>query len=302
MRRWSLTGVQAARDRRLSAAPPSDARPSGARPSDARPSADPPSADPPFADPPFADRLHAGRVLAASVAAHLRLTDPVVLGLPRGGIPVAAEVADALGAPLEVFVARKVGAAGQPELGVAALAEGLDEPVVSTLACRHEQHGQPHDHRQHAVDQAELGPAVEETRREIARQLARYRPGLPLPDLSGRDVVLVDDGLATGITAEAAVVALRRLGASNVIVAAPVCAPEGARRLASVADAVICVVQPENFLAVGNWYRDFTQVGDEEVVATLERRRRLGEIGRGSDETGRGSDESGREPGEMGRW
>ena len=138
---------------------------------------------------PFRDRADAGRQLAERVA-DLGLASPVVLALPRGGVPVGAEVATALGAPLEVFVARKVGAPGREELGIGAVAEGLDEPVMSDTA------------RRLGLGDEELAPLAERARRELARRVEHYRDGHPLPELTGRDVLLVDDGAATGVTDE----------------------------------------------------------------------------------------------------
>ncbi len=206
----------------------------------------------------FRDRKDAGQRLSEELS-RLELNDPVVLGLPRGGAPVAFEVATALHAPLEVFVARKVGAPGQPEFGIGAVAEGggevRDEQLVALLGLS-------------ASDWAEL---VRREREELERRVHRYRADRPLPPFAGRDVVLVDDGLATGVTAEAALRALRRLDAGRVILAVPVCASETARRLGELADEVICVQTPSDFAAVGHWYADFAQTSDEEVLELLGR-------------------------------
>jgi putative phosphoribosyl transferase len=206
---------------------------------------------------PFRDREHAGRVLAGRLREH-DLRSPVVLGLPRGGIPVAAEVATALGVPLEVFVARKIGTPGHEELGIGAIAEGLDEPVLSR------------DARHMGLGPSDLEALASGVRAEIARRVDRYRGGRALPELAGRDVVVVDDGLATGVTAEAALLSLRTRRPGWLVLAAPVCAHDTATRLAEMTDDMVCVEQPLDFIAVGEWYDDFRQTSDEEVVRLLE--------------------------------
>ena len=207
----------------------------------------------------FRDRRDGGRCLAGCLMP-LRLVAPLVLGLARGGLPVAAEVAAALGAPFDVFVAAKIGAPGHQELGIAALAEGSDQPVVSDLAA------------EVGVSAAELGRLAEPVRAELGRRVAAYRGTRPLPDMTGRDVVLVDDGLATGITAEAAVMAVRARRPRRLILAAPVCAEATAERLSRLADHVVCAERPADFIAVGQWYEDFSQTSDDEVIDLLEGR------------------------------
>jgi putative phosphoribosyl transferase len=207
----------------------------------------------------FRDRADAGRRLAAELG-RLGLTDAVVLALPRGGVPVAAEVAAALHVPLDVFVTRKVGAPGQPELGIGAVAEGGE--VVANRSALHAI----------GLGLAELEALADAERAEVERRVRRYRGGSPLPEVAQRDVVVVDDGLATGVTAEAALQALRARRPRRLVLAAPACAPDTAARLAPLADDLVCVLKPRDFYAVGQCYEDFTQTTDEEVLAILDRR------------------------------
>lgn len=205
----------------------------------------------------FGDRTDAGRRLAALLSARSWL-DPVVLGLPRGGVPVAAEVARTLGVALEVVVARKLGAPGRPELGIGAVAEGgalvRDEAAIAALGVTEEQ----------------LEEITLRERAELRRRVETYRGGRPLPDLRGREVLVVDDGLATGVTAEAALAGLRVLGADHLVLAVPVGAPDSVRRLASHgAGEVVCLLAPAELRAVGQWYRRFDATSDDEVLALL---------------------------------
>ncbi len=205
----------------------------------------------------FRDRRDAGCQLAERLAS-FGLDDPLILGLPRGGVPVAYEVAVVLRAPLEVFVARKIGAPGHEELGIGAIAEGLEEPVKTELV---EQLGLT------AWELELLAAREEET---LARRVTRYRDDRSLPALEHHDVVLVDDGLATGVTAEAALRALRRRGPRRLLLAVPVCAVDTAERLRRTADDVVCLFAPDAMFAVGTWYDDFTQTTDREVLDVLE--------------------------------
>ena len=204
----------------------------------------------------FADRADAGRRLSVRVA-QLGLHEPVVLGLPRGGVPIARCIADRLGVPVEVFVSRKIGLPGSPELGIAAIAEGSAEVVPG-----------PNFH-DFGLDERQVAALAEGERRELRRRVARYRGERALPDLSGREVVLADDGLATGVTATAAVRALRRWDIRKLIFAAPVCAPDAAARLVPLVDVVVSLLTPARFEAVGLWYERFEQLQDSDVIRLL---------------------------------
>jgi predicted phosphoribosyltransferase len=208
----------------------------------------------------FLDRREAGRMLAGplrelQLAGEMR--DPLVLALPRGGVPVGDEVARALHAPLDVLVARKIGAPFNPEFGVGAVAgEGpplFDERSLDMLG----------------LTAAEMAPRVERERAELRRREDLYRGGRPAPELRGRTVVVVDDGLATGVTARAALHAARVLGPGLLVLAVPVSSAQAAAALETVADRLVCLETPPSFQGVGQWYEDFHQVGDDEVIATL---------------------------------
>jgi putative phosphoribosyl transferase len=172
---------------------------------------------------------------------------------------VGREVAVALDAPLEVFVARKIGAPGHEELGIGAIAEGWDGVVVGEAAGAL------------GIRATELRVLAQREQAELERRIERYRRGQPLPELEGRDVILVDDGLATGATAEAALLALRERHPARLILAAPVCAPETAQRLRVLADEVVCLAAPLHFGAVGAWYEEFAPTSDAEVLELLGR-------------------------------
>jgi putative phosphoribosyl transferase len=206
----------------------------------------------------FRDRKEAGGRLADRLSG-LELHRPVVLALPRGGVPVAAPVAAALDAPFDVLVARKVGAPGHAEFGIGAIAEGSDEVVISDAAARV------------GVSPERMEGLAAAEREELARRVRLYRGDAALPDLRDRDVLLVDDGLATGVTAEAALRSLRRQEPRRLILAAPVGAPDTAERMTSFADEVVCLACPPDFAAVGYWYEVFDQTTDEEVLALLGR-------------------------------
>ncbi|RSN61556.1 phosphoribosyltransferase [Amycolatopsis sp. WAC 04182] len=198
----------------------------------------------------------AGRQLARLIG-RPEWPDPVVLGLARGGVPVAAEVARELGAPLDVAVSRKIGAPGHPEFGVGAVtADGPPYYDVDTL-------------RRLGLSPADLEQTCEAERAEARRRLRRYHGDREPVASSGRDVLLVDDGLATGVTATAALRALRQAEPRRLVFATPVCAVRAPEMLRDEADDVLCLVEPEEFRAVGQWYVDFSQTSDEEVVSLL---------------------------------
>lgn len=222
----------------------------------------------------FRNRTEAGRRLAKELEHYAGRPDVVVLGLPRGGIPVAYEVARGLQAPLDVFVVRKLGMPGQEELAIGAIATGGVRVVNDDLLARLRVAPQ-------IVDEI---AAREE--RELERRERTYRgPRGPLP-LAGRTVILVDDGLATGASMRAAAMALRRLSPARIVVAVPVGAAETCEELARLVDEMVCAETPEPFWAVGNWYEDFSQTSDEEVHLLLERAREDAET-RGRDAVAR---------------
>ncbi|HEX5975220.1 MAG TPA: phosphoribosyltransferase, partial [Rubrobacteraceae bacterium] len=213
-----------------------------------------------YGGPPFEDREDAGRRLAERLTRY-RDERPVVFALPRGGVPVGYEISRSLGAPLDVFVSRKLGAPGQPEFGIGAVAPGgvrvLNGNVVERL-------GIPDDYLE-AVTRKELA--------EVERRLKHFRGDRPEPEVRDRTVILVDDGLATGVTARAAVEALRRLGPRRLILAAPVCAAQTTELLAPEVDELVCLEAPSDLGAIGFWYGDFSQTSDEEVIELLEKAR-----------------------------
>ena len=201
----------------------------------------------------FRDRREAGRLLAAKLAAYANRPDVIVLALPRGGVPVAYEVARALNAPLDIFLVRKLGVPGYEELAMGAIATGgirvLNDQLVGGLRIP-----------DYVVDEV----AASE-QQELARRERLYRGDRPAPDVRGRTVILVDDGLATGATMLAAVKALRQQQPARIVVAVPTAAPETCEQLRAEVDDIICAITPEPFHAVGLWYEDFSQTTDEEV-------------------------------------
>src|SRR5258706_6921767 len=208
----------------------------------------------------YRDRSEAGRELATKLTAYAHRQDVLVLALPRGGVPVGYEVASALGAPLDVFVVRKLGVPGHEELAMGAVATGgvrvLNDQLVERLG----------------IPEPMIDAVAAREQQELAGRERLYRGGRPPPDVRGRTVILVDDGLATGATMHAAIQALRQQNPARIVVAVPTASPETCEEMKAKADDVICGITPEPFHAVGRWYRDFSQTTDEEVHLLLAQR------------------------------
>lgn len=206
----------------------------------------------------FRDRIEAGQVLAQRLAAYAHRPDVLVLALPRGGVPVAYEVARGLDVPLDVFLVRKLGLPGHEEFAIGAIASGgiriLNEDAV----------------RAFGITKAEIEAITAEEQVELERRERRYRGTRPPPGVTGKTVILVDDGLATGATMRAAVAALRAQRPARIVVAVPTAAPETCAELAEEVDEIVCAMTPEPFYAVGLWYENFEQITDDEVRALLE--------------------------------
>lgn len=209
--------------------------------------------------PLFDDRVDAGRRLAEKLADYKDDPDVIVLGLPRGGVPVAYEVAEALDTPLDVFLVRKLGLPGREELAMGAVASGgvrvFNDSVVDSLD----------------VPERVIDAVTEEEREELQRRERAYRGDRPPLDVEGCTVILVDDGLATGATMRAAVSGIRAADPEEVVVAVPTASPETCEMFESEVDHVICAVTPQPFYGVGHWYKDFSQTTDDEVKAYLEK-------------------------------
>jgi len=207
----------------------------------------------------YRNRAEAGKHLATKLATYANRDDVMVLALPRGGVPVAFEVAKELGAPLDVFLVRKLGVPGHEELAMGAIASGgvrvLNDDVV--------------DYLEISDDVIDAFTAIE--LEELERRERVYRGDRPEPEVRGKTVILIDDGLATGSTMRAAVMALRQLNPARIVVAVPVSAPETCDEYRMGVDEIICAVTPEPFYGVGQWYRDFSQTTDDEVSELLER-------------------------------
>ncbi|MGH7509106.1 MAG: phosphoribosyltransferase [Gemmatimonadales bacterium] len=207
----------------------------------------------------FRDRFEAGRRLAAAMAHYAGRPNLLVLALPRGGVPVGYELAGALNAPLDVMLVRKLGVPGQEELAMGAIASGgvriISDEVVSALA----------------IPDRLIATVAADEEHELKRRERNYRGDRPQPEVRGRTVILVDDGLATGSTMRAAVAAIKSQNPERLVVAVPVAAPETCQALKKEVDEVICALAPEPFFAVGNWYQDFSQTTDEEVRELLRR-------------------------------
>ncbi len=205
----------------------------------------------------FTDRRSAGQTLGPKLHAYANRADAIVLGLPRGGVPVAFEVARVLGVPLDVFTVRKLGVPGHDELAMGAIASGnirvLNEETIAAFS----------------ISLESLAAVQAREMLELDRRERRYRDGRPLPTLSGRVAILVDDGLATGASMRAAIRALRARAPAGVVVAVPVAAAQICRELAREADDIICAHTPRRLISVGHWYRRFSQTSDDEVYALL---------------------------------
>ncbi|MDO8498557.1 MAG: phosphoribosyltransferase [bacterium] len=206
----------------------------------------------------FENRQEAGKRLGSELLKY-RGENPYVLAMPRGGVPIGFEVAEILQAPLDVLVVRKIGLSGNREFGIGAIAEGgvkvLDQTTLEVLG----------------IDEEEIKDTIQLEEEELKRRVETYRDGRPLPDLKDRTAVLVDDGMATGITAKAAIEAVKKLHPQKIVLASPVCALDTAESLKRLVDKVVCLATPYDFSAVGLWYKDFTQISDEEVVKLLKK-------------------------------
>ncbi len=208
----------------------------------------------------FQDRRDAGRQLAEALAEYKEKEDTIIMALPRGGVPVADEVAKVLKLPLDVWLVRKLGTPGQLELAMGAISIGdviyLNKYVVDNAG----------------ISEDDIESAVEREKAELERRNILYRAGKPAPDIKGKTIIIVDDGLATGSTMQAAAQSLKKAGAGYIVVAVPVCSDTGFDILSDVSDKIICLHKPDFFMAVGQWYSDFSQTTDEEVQSILNKR------------------------------
>jgi len=209
----------------------------------------------------FKDRGEAGEKLATRLEKYRGKKNVLVLAIPRGGVVTGDEVARAIEVPLDIIIIRKIGFPGNPELGIGAVSETgavvLDQSIISA----------------DGISQEYIEETIHEERKEIQRRIEKYRRGESLPELAGMTVILVDDGVATGSTIKAAIQALREEELERLVVAVPVSPPSTAKELTEMADEFVCLDTPRSFGAVGNFYRDFSQVTDEEAVAILEKRK-----------------------------
>lgn len=206
----------------------------------------------------FENRQEAGKQLATQLIKY-REKKPFILAMPRGGVPIAYEIAHTLHAPLDVIVVRKIGLSGNREFGIGAIAEGgveiLDQTTTRVLG----------------IDADEIKDTIDLEEVELNRRVKVYRDGKPLPDLKNKTVILVDDGMATGITARAAIEAVKKLNPKEIILASPVCALDTTESLQNRVDGIVCLATPAEFSAVALWYKNFIQVTDEEVVNLLKK-------------------------------
>ncbi|KAJ3175156.1 hypothetical protein HDU87_006391 [Geranomyces variabilis] len=210
------------------------------------------------------DRIDAGRQLVrhSAIAAYRNRADAIILGLPRGGVPVAYEIAAALNVPLDLMLVRKLGTPGHEEYAMGAIAMGGIVYVDPRL--------------RYDVHESDLKRVIQEESAELNRRNSHYRGAKPYPNLTGKHVLLVDDGIATGATMRAAALAVRKLQPARIIIAAPVGAPDSVRALGDVADEMVCLHQPPSFASVGSWYGTFPQTEDEEVLGLLAKAERFG--------------------------
>ena len=217
---------------------------------------------------PFENRVEAGRHLAASLSDYRNRTDVIVLALPRGGVPVGLEVARALHAPLDLLLVRKLGVPGHEELAMGAItgrARVLNEDVIRSCG----------------ISEEDLERETRAERAELERRAARYRGEKPWPELADRCVILVDDGIATGATMAAAAQAVRAERPAELVIAVPVAPPSALARFAQLADRIECPLRPASFWAIGAWYRDFSQLSDEQVLALMREADQLSARGQG---------------------
>ena len=207
----------------------------------------------------YKDRREAGQLLAGELRVYARKPDVTVFGLPRGGIVVAYEVAGALEAPLEALAVRKLGVPNYPELAMGAIAPGgviaTDRSLIRSLG----------------ISDDQVLSVVREEKRELKRRENLYRGGRPMPDLKGKTAIVVDDGLATGFTMRASLLALKKKNPAKIVAAVPVCAPQSCRLISSLADCIVCYLSVAELGGIGQWYGDFEQVTDEDVISLLDR-------------------------------
>lgn len=205
----------------------------------------------------YIDRYHAGKILAAELSAYANRDDVLVLALPRGGVPVAHEIAIALAAPLDVFIVRKLGLPWHEELAMGAIAMGgtvvFNQDVLN----------------QTNISQTEINQVIKAEEEELKRREKKYRGSKPFPALAGKTIILVDDGIATGATMRAAILSLRKYNPDKIIMAVPVGANSTIEEMSALADEIVCPLRPEYFSAVGKWYQNFSQTEDEEVYSLL---------------------------------
>lgn len=209
----------------------------------------------------FENRQEAGKKLGVQLL-KFRNQSPFVLALPRGGVPIGFEIAEILHAPLEVLVIRKIGISGNAEFGIGAVAEGgikvFDQRTIQLMG----------------VDAKEIETTVKLEEVELQRRVKTYRENRALPDLTGKTAILVDDGMATGMSARAAILSVQKLNPKKIVLATPVCLLDVAEGLKNLVDELVCLAKPFEFMAVGIWYKDYHQISDQEVVALLQKARK----------------------------